>query len=261
MIMAAVDLLANNPDPNEEEIRAGLEGNLCRCTGYQNIVRAVQVGVELQHEFAVPVPVARAWEVLLDVGTIAPCMPGAVVDSVDGDSFTGQVKVKVGPIAVAYAGKASFLQKDAAAHCAVIEAKGRETRGSGTAAATVTASMSEQGDSTRVTVVTDLAITGRPAQFGRGVMTDVGTKLIGQFADCVATTIAESGSAGPAARPSTALPGGDAGDGRPPTRPTAEAIDLVTVAGGSVRRLAPAAVAVGLLIGWVVIRSLRRRRV
>jgi hypothetical protein len=92
-------------------------------------------------------------------------------------------------------------------------------------------------------------------------MTDVGTKLIGQFADCVATTIAESGSAGPAARPSTALPGGDAGDGRPPTRPTAEAIDLVTVAGGSVRRLAPAAVAVGLLIGWVVIRSLRRRRV
>jgi uncharacterized protein len=218
--------------------------------------------VELQHEFTVPVPVARAWEVLLDVEKIAPCMPGAVVDSVDGDSFTGQVKVKVGPITVAYAGKASFLQKDAAAHRAVVEAKGRETRGSGTAAATVTASMAEQGESTRVTVVTDLAITGRPAQFGRGVMTDVGNKLIGQFADCMATTIAESGSAGPAAQPGTALPGADTGDGRPPTRPTAEAIDLITVAGGSVvRRLAPAAaVAVGLVIGWVVIRSLRRRR-
>jgi carbon monoxide dehydrogenase subunit G len=114
---------------------------------------------------------------------------------VDGDSFTGQVKVKVGPITVSYAGKAAFLEKDAAAHRAVVSAKGRETRGSGTAAATVTASMTGDGDSTRVSVVTDLAITGRPAQFGRGVMNDVGNKLLGQFADCLADRLAGGGDA------------------------------------------------------------------
>jgi carbon monoxide dehydrogenase subunit G len=196
--------------------------------------------VELEHQFTVPVPVDRAWEVLLDVEKIAPCMPGAVIDSVDGDSFTGQVKVKVGPITVAYSGKASFLEKDAAAHRAVVEAKGRETRGSGTAAATVTASMADEGGSARVTVVTDLAITGRPAQFGRGVLNDVGNKLIGQFADCVATTITTSGT-----------------DGLEATSP--EEIDLVAVAGGSVaKRLVPAAVVViGIVIGWLLARRLR----
>jgi carbon monoxide dehydrogenase subunit G len=197
--------------------------------------------MELEHQFTVPVPVDRAWEVLLDVEKIAPCMPGAVIDSVDGDSFTGQVKVKVGPITVAYSGKASFLEKDATAHRAVVEAKGRETRGSGTAAATVTASMADEGGSARVTVVTDLAITGRPAQFGRGVLNDVGNKLIGQFADCVATTITTSGTDGPAA-----------------TSP--DEIDLVAVAGGSVaKRLVPAAVVViGIVIGWLLVRRLRR---
>jgi carbon monoxide dehydrogenase subunit G len=197
--------------------------------------------MELEHQFTVPVPVDRAWEVLLDVEKIAPCMPGAVIDSVDGDSFTGQVKVKVGPITVAYAGKASFLEKDATAHRAVVEAKGRETRGSGTAAATVTASIADEGGSARVTVVTDLAITGRPAQFGRGVLNDVGNKLIGQFADCLATTITTSGTDGPAA-----------------TSP--EEIDLVAVAGGSVaKRLVPAAaVVIGIVIGWLLLRRLRR---
>jgi uncharacterized protein len=223
--------------------------------------------VELEHEFTVPVPVARAWEVLLDVERIAPCMPGAVVDSVDGDSFTGQVKVKVGPITVAYAGKASFLEKDADAHRAVVEAKGRETRGSGTAAATVTASMAEQGGSTRVTVVTDLAITGKPAQFGRGVLNDVGNKLIGQFADCVASTITEGAAAGPTEQPAAAAAGAVADDqAAPPSgtskadRPTPEAIDLVDVAGGSVaKRVLPvAAIVVGILIVWLVMRRLRR---
>lgn len=198
--------------------------------------------MEFEHEFTVPVPVDRAWEVLLDVKKIAPCMPGAALDSVDGDSFTGQVKVKVGPITVAYAGSASFLAKDAAAHRAVVEAKGRETRGSGTAAAKVTASMADEGGSTRVTVVTDLAITGRPAQFGRGVMNDVGTKLIGQFADCVASTMSASGAE------------------QADTRPSAEEIDLVSVAGGSVaKRLVPvAAVVIGFVLGWLLVRRLRR---
>ena len=198
--------------------------------------------MEFEHEFTVPVPVDRAWEVLLDLEKIAPCMPGAVLDSVDGDSFTGQVKVKVGPITVAYAGTGSFLEKDVAAHRAVVEAKGRETRGSGTAAATVTASMADEGGSTRVTVVTDLAITGRPAQFGRGVMNDVGSKLIGQFADCVSTTISATGAE------------------KPDTRPSPEEIDLVSVAGGSLaKRLVPAAsLVIGIIIGWLLVRRLRR---
>lgn len=223
--------------------------------------------MELEHEFTVPVPVARAWEVLLDVERIAPCMPGAVVDSVDGDSFTGQVKVKVGPITVAYAGKASFLEKDADTHRAVVEAKGRETRGSGTAAATVTASMAEQGESTRVTVVTDLAITGKPAQFGRGVLNDVGNKLIGQFADCVASTITEGAAPGSTEAPAAAAAGAVAedqaatpSDTSKADRPTPEAIDLVDVAGGSVaKRVLPVvAIVVGIIIGWLVMRRLRR---
>src|SRR3712207_9453093 len=110
-------------------------------------------------------------------------MPGAALDSVDGDDFTGRVKVKLGPINLTYQGKASFVEKDEAAHRAVIDAKGKDQRGNGTAAATVTATLAAEGSITRVDVVTDLNITGRPAQFGRGVMTDVGTKLLGQFAE------------------------------------------------------------------------------
>jgi uncharacterized protein len=238
--------------------------------------------MQLEHQFSVPVPVDRAWEVLLDVERVAPCMPGATVETVDGDSFTGQVKVKVGPITVSYAGKASFLEKDAAAHRAVVSAKGRETRGSGTAAATVTASMTGDGDSTRVTVVTDLAITGRPAQFGRGVMNDVGNKLLGQFADCLADRLAGGGEArtsadvGDGAQASTgaaesadaaespkdqsraADSSGDSGrarEGPRESRPTPEAIDLLGVAGGSIaKRVAPIVVLVAVLalIWWLV---------
>ena len=142
--------------------------------------------MQLEHSFTVPVPVDDAWKVLLDIEQIAPCMPGAILDSVDGDDFTGRVKVKLGPISLTYKGKASFVKKDEASHTAVIDAAGKDQRGNGTAAATVTATLkSEGGSSTRVEVLTDLNITGKPAQFGRGVMVDVGNKLIGQFATCV----------------------------------------------------------------------------
>jgi carbon monoxide dehydrogenase subunit G len=114
-------------------------------------------------------------------------MPGATLESVDGDEFTGKVKVKVGPIQVTYNGKGTFAAKDEAARRAVIEATGKEARGSGTAKATITAQLLDDGaESTKVTVTTDLAITGRPAQFGRGVMVEVGNKLLGLFADCLA---------------------------------------------------------------------------
>jgi carbon monoxide dehydrogenase subunit G len=146
--------------------------------------------VQLENSFTVPVPIDEAWRVLMDIERIAPCMPGAALDSVTGDDFTGRVKVKLGPINLTYQGKATFLERDEAGHRAVIDAKGKDQRGNGTAAAVVTATLASEGSTTRVDVFTDLNITGRPAQFGRGVMTDVGNKLLGQFADKLAAQLA-----------------------------------------------------------------------
>ena len=160
--------------------------------------------MQLENSFTVPVPVDEAWRVLLDIERIAPCMPGAALDSVAGDDFTGRVKVKLGPINLTYQGKASFIEKDEAAHRAVIDAKGKDQRGNGTAAATITAKLAEEGSITRVDVLTDLNITGRPAQFGRGVMTDVGNKLLGQFADKLAAQLGEGDAQGEAARAESA---------------------------------------------------------
>jgi carbon monoxide dehydrogenase subunit G len=160
--------------------------------------------VQLENSFTVPVPIDEAWRVLLDIERIAPCMPGAALDSVDGDDFTGRVKVKLGPINLTYQGKASFIEKDEAAHRAVIDAKGKDQRGNGTAAAVVTARLAPEGAITRVDVLTDLNITGRPAQFGRGVMTDVGNKLLGQFADKLAAQLGQGDAQGAAVRAETA---------------------------------------------------------
>jgi carbon monoxide dehydrogenase subunit G len=156
--------------------------------------------VQLENSFTVPVPVDEAWRVLLDIERIAPCMPGAALDSVTGDDFTGRVKVKLGPINLTYQGKASFIEKDEANHKAVIDARGKDQRGNGTAAAVVTATLAPEGSITRVNVLTDLNITGRPAQFGRGVMTDVGNKLLGQFADKLAAQLGEGDAQGDAQR-------------------------------------------------------------
>jgi carbon monoxide dehydrogenase subunit G len=160
--------------------------------------------VQLENSFTVPVPVDEAWRVLLDIERIAPCMPGAALDTVHGDDFTGRVKVKLGPINLTYQGKASFVEKDEATHRAVIDAKGKDQRGNGTAAAVITATLNAEGSATRVHVLTDLNITGRPAQFGRGVMTDVGNKLLGQFADKLAAQLGEGDAQGDAERASAA---------------------------------------------------------
>ncbi|HEV7186275.1 MAG TPA: SRPBCC family protein [Blastococcus sp.] len=160
--------------------------------------------MQLENSFTVPVPVDEAWRVLLDIERIAPCMPGAALDSVTGDDFTGRVKVKLGPINLTYQGKASFVEKDETAHKAVIDARGKDQRGNGTASATVTATLKSEGANTRVDVLTDLNITGKPAQFGRGVMTDVGNKLLGQFADKLAAQLGEGDAQGEAARAETA---------------------------------------------------------
>ena len=138
--------------------------------------------MELNNEFRVAVPAAKTWEVLTDVERVAPCLPGATLLSVDGDEFTGAVKVKVGPITVSYNGDAAFLEKDASAQRVVLKANGKETRGNGNAAAVVTAQLKDEGDATSVAITTDLTISGKAAQFGRGVLADVAGNLITQFA-------------------------------------------------------------------------------
>jgi carbon monoxide dehydrogenase subunit G len=150
--------------------------------------------MELEHSFTIPVSPERAWQVLLDVEQVAPCMPGATVDSVDGDEVTGRVKVKVGPVALTYAGKARFTERDEQAKSITLEASGKETRGAGTASATVHSSLADEGGGqTRVTVHTSMNVTGRPAQFGRGVMADVGGRIIEKFATNLAAQLAAGG--------------------------------------------------------------------
>ena len=142
--------------------------------------------MDLEHSFTVDAPVDTVWSTMMDIEGVAECFPGATVTSVEGDSFAGTCKVKLGPIAMVYKGSGSFVDRDDSAHRAVIEAKGKDKRGNGTAGATVTMTMDAEGSATRVQVVTDLNVTGKPAQFGRGVMQDVSDKLLGQFVDCLA---------------------------------------------------------------------------
>ncbi|WP_347354983.1 SRPBCC family protein, partial [Intrasporangium sp.] len=141
--------------------------------------------MELQHSFTVPASTERAWDLFMDLDRVGGCFPGATVTGVTAEGFTGTVKVKLGPIALLYAGSGSFLEKDEQARRAVIEAKGKDKRGNGTAGATVTIQLEPEGDGTRADVTTDLAVTGKPAQFGRGVMQDVSDKLLGQFVACI----------------------------------------------------------------------------
>ena len=164
--------------------------------------------MELEHSFTVPVPPERAWDVLMDVQRVAPCMPGATLDSVEGDDIKGRIKVKVGPISMTYAGTAHFGERDTDSGVIVLEASGKETRGAGTASATVRSQLQGENGSTRVVVHTSLNVTGRPAQFGRGVMAEVGGKLIGIFADNLAAMLAADGDASAAA-----VAGGSAGAG------------------------------------------------
>jgi carbon monoxide dehydrogenase subunit G len=240
--------------------------------------------VQLEHSFTVPVGIDEAWRVLLDIERIAPCMPGAAIDSVDGDDFTGTVKVKLGPIGLTYKGKASFVEKDETVHRAVIDARGRDARGNGTAAAKITANLAEAGVGTEVKVVTELDITGKPAQFGRGVMVDVGNKLIGQFADCLAGQLsgdapvaaakkapakkvpAKKAAAGAAA--AKKAPATTAAGETPPAEPVAaaparpaaepEPINLLESAGPAVaKRLAPLVLV--LLVLLIIVRRRKAR--
>ncbi|OIK29568.1 SRPBCC family protein [Streptomyces malaysiense] len=218
--------------------------------------------MELHHEFTVPVPVDRAWPALLDIERVAPCLPGAVVEEYDGKTVTGSVKVKVGPVTVTYRGTAVFEEQDAVAHRMVLVANGRETRGQGTARATVTAALDEREDGgTAVSVRTDLTVTGRPAQFGRGVLAEVGDRLVGRFADCLASRLAggaeeERATGATGTAEGVTAPAAPAAAGGTESEPPA--LDLLRTAGVPLaKRVAPVAAALAVLV--VVVVRLRRR--
>jgi carbon monoxide dehydrogenase subunit G len=235
--------------------------------------------MELTNEFRVGVPVSVAWKVLTDVERIAPMLPGAQLQEVDGEEYRGVVKVKVGPITAQYKGTATFIETDEAAGRVVLKATGRDTRGQGNASAVITATMTPNGDGTNVTVVTDLTVTGKVAQFGRGVLADVSGKLIGQFVDALEADLASSevptASPGeepevPAIEPESpeepvsdaaqaAATNGSVSSGpRRIDSPEAEPIDLLAVAGEStVMRILPAA---GVFLVVLVILFRRRSR-
>lgn len=217
--------------------------------------------MDLQNSFTVDSDVETAWNTLLDVEAIAPCMPGATLESVDGDSFTGNVKVKLGPVSLTYGGVATFVSKDPVAHQAVIEGTGKESRGTGTAKAMVTVNFTQETPTTtRVDVTTELTITGKAAQFGRGVMQDVAGRLVNQFATNLGTVIAsrtvapvidgktEGTTAGEqAAAPTAPAP--------VPPMQSAEALDLGSVAMGPVlKRVLPVVIGVVVIVGiaWFI---------
>jgi len=213
--------------------------------------------MELTHKFAVPTPVEETWAHFQDIASVAECFPGAqvtAVETVEGvESFTGTCKVKLGPIALVYTGSGSFVERDDAAHRFVVEAKGRDKRGNGTAGATVALSMTSSGTGTDVEVVTDLAVTGKPAQFGRGVMQDVSDKLLGQFVACLEQRLV--GDEGESDAAPESAPVTDADDEE-------DALDLGAAVLPVLIKSYGKQVALGLiaLLGLVVIlRALRRR--
>jgi uncharacterized protein len=159
--------------------------------------------MDLKHSFTVPASKADTWSTFEDIESVAGCFPGATVTSVEGDDFKGSCKVKLGPIALTYNGSGTFLDRDESAGRFVVEAKGKDRRGNGTAGAVVTATFTEEGSSTRVDVATDLAITGKPAQFGRGVIQDVSDKLLQQFVTCLESKVGSSDGAADAGSPAS----------------------------------------------------------
>lgn len=231
--------------------------------------------MQLKNTFVIPVPVDEAWRVLLDVEQIAPCMPGASVDSVDGDNIVGRVKIKLGPIGVGYKGTIRFVERDEARHRAVLSAAAGEARGGGTAQATIAASLVGVGQETTVTVVTELAITGKPAQFGRGVMADVSKHIMNQFAVNLARELQSgnivagavnvpsptgstiAGSVSPAPVPATAAKLSVVGSEPSASTSAESSINALGLLMGPARRLAP--LTVGIAIGWFLCRGVTYR--
>jgi uncharacterized protein len=234
--------------------------------------------VELTNEFTVGVPIEQAWAVLTDVERIAPCMPGAQLQEIEGDEYRGIVKVKVGPITAQYKGAATFIEKDDANRKLVLKAEGRDTRGQGNASATITAQLQPAGEGTDVSVVTDLTVTGKVAQFGRGVLADVSGKLLNQFVECLHNDVLSGDTTPPAAEaPSeaqaeaaeTVAPAASeaaaaaaapsAGPRKIEHRETAP-VDLLQTAGNPVAKRIGPIVGVLVVVLWLLRRQRRKKR-
>ena len=233
--------------------------------------------MEITDTFRVSTPIDQTWKVLLDIERIAPCLPGAELQEIEGDEFRGIVKVKVGPITAQYKGAARFAEVDEANRRVVLDASGRDTRGQGNAKATISVDMANDGGGTKVDIRTDLQITGKVAQFGRGVLADVSTKLLGQFVENLerdvlaqaAVPAAPATAPAPAGTPTAPATNGAASASSGTSGPTsgarqvasqpAEPVDLLDVAGAPVgKRLVPIGIAAVVL--FVLWRLLRHRR-
>lgn len=221
--------------------------------------------MDLENSFEVAADRATAWRVLNDVERIAPCLPGAQLEEIDGDEFKGNVKVKVGPVTAQYKGKATFIEQNEAEGKVIIKGDGRDSRGAGNASALITATLHEvDANNTRVDVHTDLSITGKVAQFGRGVMADVSGKLMDQFAENLQELLAEEQtsaaadvSANGAATPAAAEAAPTSDGPRKVNMPEAEAVDLLDAAGAPVfKRVLPVAGVAAVLL--LLRRFLRR---
>ena len=212
--------------------------------------------MELNHHFTVNVPVAEAWKILTNVELIAPCLPGAQLQEVEGDTYRGVVKVKVGPIQAQFKGQASFLERNDVDHKAVLKGEGRDTGGKGNASALITAQLTSiSATSTKVEVNTDLAITGKVAQFGRGAMADISDKLLAQFSENLNTLISEipSDAAAEPAVPEEAEVAAPSASAEPVVRkidaPEAAPINLLDAAGSTMlKRALPVVAAIAVLV-------------
>jgi carbon monoxide dehydrogenase subunit G len=225
--------------------------------------------MELSHSFTVPASVEQTWATFMDLEAVGGCFPGATVTEVTDSGFAGTVKVRLGPIALVYSGSGAFVEREDGAHRAVIEAKGKDKRGNGTAGATVTVQLTDAGNgSTRADVRTDLAVTGKPAQFGRGVLQEVSDTLLQQFVTCIEERI---GSPAPEATPAGEEPPAEAAPAaaEPPAEATSAALDLAAVLPVVLRsyrrQIAAAVVALITLMALVALvaraaRAARRRR-
>ena len=232
--------------------------------------------MDLNHAFTVEVPVEDAWRILTDVERIAPCLPGAQLQEIEGDVYRGAVKVKVGPIQAQFKGQASFVELDDVAHKVVLKGEGRDIGGKGNASALITAELIALTDtSTSVTVNTDLSVTGKVAQFGRGAMADISDKLLAQFVVNLNEMIAASDTAPaeeaaivaaapvasvPAAEPATTVDGDTPAEPAQPTvrkidAPEAEALNLLSVGSGAIaKRALPVVAVVAAIIIWFIVK-------
>ena len=233
--------------------------------------------MDLNHQFTVAVPVEDAWKILTDLERIAPCLPGAQLQEVEGDIYRGVVKIKVGPIQAQFKGQASFVERDDTAHKAVLKGEGRDTGGKGNASALITAEMTAvDATSTSVTVNTDLSITGKVAQFGRGAMADISDKLLGQFVENLNTMILSGGStseSAPTSESTATAPVESAATSSPATEspsqtpdepvstgvrkidaPEAEALDVLALGGSTIIKMALPVVAIAAIVIWLIVK-------